>query len=197
MYNVEEMLSDQTPASYSDDMTSAIVPYVRDLFPGGFDEALGKYLKTIPLDVLSSSYYTISGDLSSDASLSGYVGGKIPLSVAEAMFSLRNTEIKQFDDSLTSMVRMYGSTPVSFLGRGSSLMTFDRFDDLAVGHQKPKPGHVIVVDITRQRYQKDDLGNEYLGIVPVFTTASNALYYQNFLVSGSKTRGEYTIIGDL
>ena len=189
--NLEMILSSEIPEG-TDERILALVPYVKAVFPD-MDTLLDQYLGTIPLDALDTTYWQMSAALSDDPELSGAVGEMVSPDDAEVLFSTRYTELKQFDDTITSLVELHGSGP----GIPDGLMTFERFDDLAVGNAKPRPGHVIVVDITRQKYQKDDLGSEYMGILPVFTTAANALYYQKYLVSGSGTSDRYTILGSL
>ena len=76
----------------------------------------------------------------------------------------------------------------------TNLITYKDFDDLAVGSKKPPVNSMYIVDITRQRYDRDPDGNQYLGLVPVVTTAANALYYMGYLVDGSETYGRENVI---
>lgn len=56
------------------------------------------------------------------------------------------------------------------------------------------------MDISRQRYQIDTFKNknlEYAGILPVFTTAANALYVQNQLGRSRQGNKDYSPVGTI
>ena len=78
--------------------------------------------------------------------------------------------------------------------RGNGTITFNEYDDLTVNKYRNlvKENEFMIVDITRKKYVHDTnytysrdlftdlsttVGNEYIGILPVVTTAVNALFY--------------------
>ena len=166
---------------------SALREDIAPLYPD-METLLGSFLRTVSLDVFRDSYWELSG-LLAETELSDMVSSKIPPEVAEVYFSAPDTELKQFDDNITSMIELRSVPPAR-----TSLMSYDQFDNLATGVSKAPTNGMYIVDITRQKYQNDLKGNQYLGIVPVVTTAANALYYMNYLVSGTGTYSRENVV---
>lgn len=183
--NLQDVLS-QKDTEVSPEI-SALREDILPMYPD-MDSLLGAYLKTVPMSTIEDSYFQLSS-LLQDTECSTYVESKIPLSVATILFEAPNTELKQFDDNITSMIELRNSKLPK-----TSLMPYSTFDDLTTGNKKAPSNGMYIVDITRQKYQKDAKGNQYIGLVPVVTTAANALYYMNYLVSGKNTyRNENTV----
>lgn len=82
-----------------------------------------------------------------------------------------------------------------------ALSTIEEYE---TGEESPGPGEIIIIDALRSKYDaasfKDltlNTAKEYLGIIPVITTAANAMFYQSLLdLSGdlsSTTSAYYTL----
>lgn len=111
-----------------------------------------------------------------------------PLEV-DTKLTVKYTELRQIDDNLTSFSNISSfdvrekDTDGKYANRGrSGLMDMETFDSLKTGELKLPRNRIAVVDITRTKYDRDtniDVDdthdNEYLGIVPIITTAYNAL----------------------
>lgn len=87
----------------------------------------------------------------------------------------------------------------------SGLITMDELDQLLIGMTELnlEKNIIKIIDKTRSKYNRDktmndtkDGTNQYLGIVPVITTAINALYFQNILRSKDNF-APYNIISEI
>ncbi len=84
--------------------------------------------------------------------------------------------IKRIDDSVDKFIR------ISPKGRPYTI-TIEDLDGYSTGEQKVRQNTMIIVDKTRGTYGKSVTGKnkDIVGILPVVTTAANALHYQNML----------------
>lgn len=86
----------------------------------------------------------------------------------------------------------------------SGYMELNLLDKYKTGEARPSVDHITVVDISRKRYGNDKFykDKEYIGILPVITTAANALYYQNYIDKSecddiSQLRNKYAVLKDI
>ena len=98
------------------------------------------------------------------------------------------TELKSADKSLETClgIRSVGRHD----GKMSGMLDMETFDKLQTNRLAIGTGRIVIVDISRQRYQVDTFEGknlEYAGILPVITTAANALYVQNQLGHSGKS----------
>lgn len=99
-------------------------------------------------------------------------------------------------DSSISNIQQIGS-----LNEGKPiLLSADKYDEYATGEDKPYSGRIAIIDITRGTYGKtpfkgenDQYYKECIGIVPVITTAANALFTQ-MLLSTSTDASQFNIV---
>jgi hypothetical protein len=78
-------------------------------------------------------------------------------------------------------------------------MTMEYLDDLKVKKQKVEKNKIRIVDMTRSKYKSEfnatkDNPMEYLGLLPVITTASNAMYYQSIITNSALNFKEYNAL---
>ena len=142
------------------------------------------------LDIFNDIKSSVCDELN-DAITDYYSGAKDwiePLSV-DTKLTVKYTELGQIDDNLTSFSKISSfdvrETDLSgkYVNRDKSgLMDMETFDSLKTGSLKLPKNRIKIVDITRTKYDRDtniDVDdthdNEYLGIVPIITTAYNAL----------------------
>jgi hypothetical protein len=89
-----------------------------------------------------------------------------------------HTEPKRYDKTLTSAIEIKSNT-----NKHTGLIDLEDLDNLKVKSTKVKNNTIRIVDITRNKYNSEvniinqNEPKEYLGILPVITTAINALYY--------------------
>ena len=99
-------------------------------------------------------------------------------------------DLGNVDSSITSVVHirscpvLSGTTDVDG-GAYSGMVPLDTFDRLKTGELKVPKNQIRIFDISRSQYNRDrnveptaENANEYLGILPVITTAANALAFQ-------------------
>lgn len=96
------------------------------------------------------------------------------------IFSTKYTELNTIDDTLTSYVEI--SSVSNTVGRSTGIVSLEEFDNYKIGKYKPEFNTIRIFDLTRSKYKfNDGHDKEFLGIMPVITTAANALYYQDFI----------------
>ncbi len=115
---------------------------------------------------------------------------------AKDLWEAKYTGIKQADESLTSFIEIHSNTNLS--SKYSGMLDMDNLDKFRIDENKVPNNQIYIVDLTRQKYQKDEYETsnkkEYVGILPVITTASNALYYQKFIDQNLSSEKEYNCI---
>lgn len=107
----------------------------------------------------------------------------------------KHTQIKQVDDSISSYIEIKSNEQQSVY---SGMITMDNLDKFRTEQSKVPNNQIFIVDLTRQKYQSDDsdyIKKEYVGILPVITTAANALYYQKLIENDIETESEYNPVG--
>ena len=168
-----------------------------------FDTLVAKFGKTLSL----LDYWTYFDDLYSAV----YDTTKIPASIRESILKImegfdkseyrdaKYTGIKQADENLTSFIEIHSNTNLS--SRYSGMLEMENLDKFRIDEAKVPNNQIYIVDLTRQKYQKDEYETsnkkEYVGILPVITTAANALYYQKFIEQNLSSEKEYNCISCL
>lgn len=76
------------------------------------------------------------------------------------------------------------------------MITMEQYDGFKTMTNRVPKNSIYFVDITRRKYQKDGK-LEYIGVVPVITTAANAMFYQSMIDSSDENYSDYNIIGSL
>ena len=112
--------------------------------------------------------------------------------------NVKYTGIKQADESLTSLIEIRSNPQTK---KYSGMLDMTDLDRFRTDEAKVPQNQIYIVDLTRQKYQKDDTVSEdkkeYIGLLPVITTASNALYYQKFISNNLEEMGDYNCVGCL
>ncbi len=164
-----------------------------------FDTIIEKFGKTISL----RKYWGYFDKLSSDVENATYDGEGIKDSFLAIMSSynkekyrsVKYTEIKHTDENLTSFIEIH-SNPLS--SKYSGMLDMESLDKFRIDESKVPKNQIYIVDLTRQKYQKDEYDpsdkKEYVGILPVITTAANALYYQKFIEQNLQAEKDYNCI---
>lgn len=148
------------------------------------------YSAKLPYDnILKDNYvkveYAIEYNSSSDSSsdISSDISSEI-----EAVTNIDET-VKEY-----ITIKSVSDTPVSILSNNV-------FAEYELGESKPE--NLTIVDISRAKYGKtinktDGFNQEILGIIPVITTASNALYYQMLLSTDATSNGDqFNAVGSI
>ena len=98
------------------------------------------------------------------------------------------SDIGNIDNALTSMLNIKSLDSVErndfheVTKANTGLMSLDEFDNLKTTKIKVKPNTFKIVEIARTNYgMNNDNVLECCGILPVVTTATNALYYQHLI----------------
>jgi len=118
-------------------------------------------------------------------------------------------EVSNLDPSIQLVCEIKSKEPtqnsgssLNVLSNDAGLIDMDLLDSLITRHTKVNLGDIVIVDMTRRRYGRNSnleaINNkiyQYLGIVPVITTAVNALYYQYMLDSPLESLSSYSAIG--
>jgi hypothetical protein len=112
--------------------------------------------------------------------------------------NVKYTGIKQADESLTSFIEIRSNPQTKKFSGMLDMTDLDRF---RTDEAKVPQNQIYIVDLTRQKYQKDDTVSEdkkeYIGLLPIVTTASNALYYQKFISNNLEEMGDYNCVSCL
>ena len=101
--------------------------------------------------------------------------------------------IKRIDNSVDKYLTLRPN------GRPHTI-TINDLDGYSTGEQKVRQNTVMIVDKTRGTYAKSVTGKskDVIGILPVITTAANALHYQNMLEdSNSSVALNYQAVGNI
>ena len=106
------------------------------------------------------------------------------------------SSIVDLDDSIRTFIEL-SAVPKNELSNSNipgndeipGLMTMEGYDNLLIGNVKPEENSIIIIDIARNKYSRDnnilEIDNvstkNYLGYVPVLVSPMNALYYQKLI----------------
>lgn len=116
------------------------------------------------------------------------------LSNYTGVFDTKYTDLASLDDTLTSYVNIYA---LSADKQHAYHMSFDQYDKFKTSTIKPSVNTFRIFDITRAKYGwNDDHDKQFLGIVPVITTAANAMFYQQ-LIQNRECLADYNCIGKI
>lgn len=105
------------------------------------------------------------------------------------------SEINKIDNTITSYIQIKSKE-----NDYSGLMDLELLDNLKIKSKKVENNTIRIVDISRTQYNQEyNIENyknprEYLGILPVITTAANALYYQNIIKNSDKDFKNYNAL---
>lgn len=147
---------------------SVIVSPIFDDIKGKFDTNFGKY---------SNHWWKVDF-----ANLSNYYN--------TGWFNSHYSDIRTLDSSLSS----YGEIKHSSSPTATGMMSYDDYDRLLTNEFAVAKNTIRIVDISRAQYDKnDDADLEFLGIMPVVTTAANAMYCQK-MISDSHIMNDYNVI---
>lgn len=105
-------------------------------------------------------------------------------------FDEKYTEIKTVDDTLKTYVQIRtDETP-----QKNEIMSYESFDKFLVNELRVPINKIYIVDKTRGKYGKDIFGNEFIGVMPVITTAANALFFQGVIPTTNERLPDYNVI---
>ena len=189
----------------SDDQNeiSSMKQTLEDLGLDDFDELTMKFGKTISLLDYKDYFFKMSADIENSTELTWTVRDSL-LNImneynAKDPWEAKYTGIKQADENLTSFIEIHSNTNLS--SRYSGMLEMENLDKFRIDEAKVPNNQIYIVDLTRQKYQKDEYETsnkkEYVGILPVITTAANALYYQKFIEQNLSSEKEYNCISCL
>lgn len=111
------------------------------------------------------------------------------------------TEINENDELSDLLSVDEGNTITSYMSLSnlnSGTITIQELDDMLTDNKIKLHGEkqLMIVNMSRDKYKKDYRDNEMVGIVPVVTTAANALYAQGFIRNDFETKDRvYNTIG--
>lgn len=113
--------------------------------------------------------------------------------------------IKTLDSSLSSYRSIYAND-ISSNGK----ISFDLYDRLVTGESLPPKNQFYIVDKTRQQYSTIDLlsgdqiptqknlrSKDILGIVPIVTTPTNALFFQSLIDTNNEHISSFNVVSSL
>ena len=165
-----------------------------------FDTIITKFGKTLSLKEYWDCYDKLYSDIQEKMT-----DGKNKIALLNLLDSyqdeqqtkrnIKYTGIKQADESLTSLIEIKSNPPTKAY---SGMLDMSNLDKFRIDELKVPKNQIYIVDLTRQKYQKDDTETEnkkeYIGLLPVITTASNALYYQKFISNDIDTQKDYNCL---
>ena len=95
------------------------------------------------------------------------------------IFDTKYTDIPSLDSTLTSYATVKSVSATKSSAYHTSIDEFDRFKTDQI---QPPRNTIRIFDITRAKYNwNDDHDMQFLGVVPVVTTAANAMFYQSLI----------------
>lgn len=95
--------------------------------------------------------------------------------------------IRELDDSISTY------NEITF-NPNLSTITTNELDYLVTGEQFLTSGNFVIVDKLGGQYTKTSDGKEVLGVIPVVTTAANAMYFQNLIDSSETLAKAYSSV---
>lgn len=174
--------------SYDEETVSRIIERIHLKFKS-YNELMHSFNRSKLLSEFSEYYKDLREK--STEEFKSLMDAYVPQSFIESRFETRLTEIKKIDDYLTSYTRINSSAQDK-----TGMITMEQYDGFKTLTNRVPKNSIYFVDITRRKYQKD--GNlEYIGVVPVITTAANALYYQAMIEANDENYKDYNIISSL
>jgi hypothetical protein len=148
-----------------------------------YKEIEKKFLQSIDLDYVKNYLLYIKEQFNNLKNEDIYLYKDIFNDIVDGFLRIEwdYNELKQLDNSINSYIKIHS------IEDNSGLMDVDILDGLRTKLQKVKKNTFRIIDISRSKYNnefninKQEEPMEYLGILPVITTAPNALYYQKLI----------------
>lgn len=109
----------------------------------------------------------------------------------DSIFNYSYGDLNTIDETLTSFVEIKSVEAIGEDGHSnySGLSYVDELDKLRTNSVKVKKNTIRIYDISRCHYAKNSDNNiECIGILPVVTTAANALYFQELKQTASNVK---------